>query len=125
MLTQPQRRRLIAKLDALCRECVMLMARGECAVCGNQATDPHHIITRKVLKYRWNLYNILAVCRICHTKLHNMTKAEQEAIISDLPAHWSFYQQADRKCSGTYPTSRMRDQEETLTKIRDTLKGAK
>ena len=129
MLTQPQRRRLIAKLDALCRECVMLMARGECQYCCAKAHDVHHVIRKGHgggnVKARICVYNCLALCRLCHGMFHDKgQKWEYGVIEANYPAVWAYVQ--DYKPSkGTVPASWLRDQEETLTKIRDTLKGRK
>jgi len=43
--------------------------RGICEVCGLEGNDPHHIITVRSGGPDHD-YNLICVCRSCHTRLH-------------------------------------------------------
>ena len=43
-----------------------------CLLCRAQPTDPHHFVHGRInIKYRFDLRNLIGVCRECHTKIHN------------------------------------------------------
>ena len=59
------------RADALWGKIILKMYGGVCAACGNKATDPHHVIRRECIWHRWHPHNGIALCRTCHTLLHD------------------------------------------------------
>ena len=49
---------------------------GKCEVCGGEATDIHHKSKRG--KNLSNMGTFMAVCRICHTRIHDNPKWARE-----------------------------------------------
>ncbi len=39
--------------------------------CGKKATEPHHIYPRRIKILRWDLRNVIPICRTCHTQVHS------------------------------------------------------
>lgn len=73
------------QLDALCREIVMRRDGGVCRWCGkgsDAVLQIHHIRTKGAHKeLRWEISNLLLLCRGCH-----MFKAHSRD--SEIPAQW-------------------------------------
>lgn len=61
---------LIRENDTLIRKLILARDNGRCRVCGLPATDVHHLITRQQLSVRWYAYNLLSLCRTCHSYAH-------------------------------------------------------
>jgi hypothetical protein len=68
-----ERKGLISTLDALTREILWVRERGRCYVCGMEANDTAHILTRNILSLRWDTHpegNVHLLCRGCHSEDH-------------------------------------------------------
>lgn len=61
---------LIKENDELVRKLVKIRDKGLCRICGFIGTDVHHIISRRHLAIRWNIYNLVLLCRPCHSYAH-------------------------------------------------------
>jgi hypothetical protein len=56
------------KLDELWSELVKREAGNKCEVCGKtEYLNSHHIVGRRNLRLRWELYNGVCLCAGCHT----------------------------------------------------------
>jgi 5-methylcytosine-specific restriction endonuclease McrA len=56
------------KLDELWSELVKREAGNKCEVCGKtEYLNSHHIVGRRNLRLRWELYNSVCLCPGCHT----------------------------------------------------------
>jgi hypothetical protein len=55
------------KLDSLWSELIKREAGNKCEVCGrNESINSHHIVGRRNLRLRWELYNGVSLCAGCH-----------------------------------------------------------
>ena len=59
------------RLDKLSSELCKLTYFGKCHICGETGTDTHHIISRNHKRQRWNIHNLVYLCRGCHGKAHD------------------------------------------------------
>ena len=59
--------KLRKKSDNLWAKLVKLRDGNQCAICGNQKyLNAHHLISRKVFKYRWKIENGISLCPVHH-----------------------------------------------------------
>ena len=58
-------------LDRLSSTLCRLEAGGVCYHCGLSGTDPHHIVSRNHKRQRWNMDNLVYLCRTCHRYVHD------------------------------------------------------
>ena len=68
------RKTLFKKLDNLVSE-IVKQRDGQCLICGNSyGLDAHHFIMTKgaSTKHRWNLKNLITLCRECHRQAHDI-----------------------------------------------------
>jgi hypothetical protein len=62
----------VARLDSLVSEIILRLYGGRCVLCQRDATDAHHwLIGRRHKSVRWNLINIIPLCRECHVAVHD------------------------------------------------------
>lgn len=65
------RNKLEKKADTLLQQLVKKLYP-RCEVCGNETQCGHHFIEKsKSNRLRYELINIIPVCRSCHSKIHN------------------------------------------------------
>ena len=62
------RKGIIRKLDTLAKEKIFERDGRRCVTCGDYATDPGHLFTRRGYSTRWNLINIFPQCRACNIR---------------------------------------------------------
>ena len=70
-MRKPTRKTLTRKLDQICSKIVR--ARGQCAKCGEkryEKLETSHIFSRKYRSLRWNLLNLVCLCKSCHFWAH-------------------------------------------------------
>ena len=68
-------------LDGLVSHICLALYGYMCVSCGQPATDAHHWYRTKGAggrRLRWNLVNLIPLCRECHTKTHAGEKAHQD-----------------------------------------------
>jgi len=59
--------KLRKKCDKLWSELVKLQDGNQCVVCGSEKyLNAHHLISRKVFKYRWKIENGISLCPLHH-----------------------------------------------------------
>ena len=114
------RKTLTDRCYKLAREIVLHMAHHSCQLCGGDASEVHHVIRCGMggnVRARIAVMNMLAICRICHGKLHDMGRSEEYSMIEEnFPAVYAYV--LDYKpAKSTVPLSWLRDQKETLTNI--------
>ncbi len=69
-------------------------AMHRCFVCGKMADDAHHWwFIRSIKKYRWNIKNGVALCRICHQKIELDPRPLYDAIKERDPEKWEWAMQ--------------------------------
>lgn len=116
------RKNLITRADALTKEVVFLCNDGKCLRCESPAVDPAHIIGRRHLRHRWRIFNVMPLCRHCHTWFDvKATKNSRLRFLEKHPEYFECYNKADKISSGTVPTSFIREQIELLKKIKESL----
>lgn len=64
---RPIERRLDKLSSTLCR----LLADGKCYLGNHEGHEPHHIVSRNHKRQRWNMDNLVYLCRTCHRKAHD------------------------------------------------------
>ena len=62
-----KRKTIINRMDGKARGCTYLRDGGVCQKCGGDGCDTHHIRKRKYYSTRWNLTNLIYLCRSCHS----------------------------------------------------------
>lgn len=74
MIKKKKAQRLsVGYIDSLCSKAVRAIWNHTCAVCGELATDSHHIVKRsKCWALRWDAKNGIALCRECHHKAESI-----------------------------------------------------
>lgn len=105
----PRRKYLISKADKLIRQLVFEKANNRCQWCGGHADDPHHIIGRSHLMHRWRLFNILALCRRCHSEWHLIGKTEAYERLKEFPEYQFYRDEASLKSIGTVGDGQIED----------------
>ena len=60
------RKALIAQADRLLQEAVLKRDHGICRRCYRPAAEGHHIIHKPVRYLRWDMRNVVSLCRECH-----------------------------------------------------------
>jgi hypothetical protein len=68
---------MVAKLDRLYP---LLKRHKPCTMCGRQSTDVHHIIGRDNILLRFDLNNLLPLCRDCHRLVHKTRRGALDYI---------------------------------------------
>ena len=64
----PSKKTIEKKLDKVWSELVKQQAGNKCEVCGKREyLNAHHIVGRRNLRLRWELYNGVCLCSGCHT----------------------------------------------------------
>jgi len=87
-------RLLISYCDALASKLTSFEFGGRCIVCGRPGTDCHHWAHgRSVRKYRWNLNNLVWICR----KDHDFVRYDNGAAVKDevrksYPDRWKWFE---------------------------------
>ena len=67
-----KRKSIIQRMDKKAREVIRLRDEGVCQWCRrNKGTDVHHIRRRKYYTTRWELNNLILLCRACHSEVEN------------------------------------------------------
>jgi len=66
-----KRTTVIARMDELARKCVRLRDDMLCQKCGMQGYDTHHVRMRKFYTTRWDLNNLVLLCKRCHSDVDN------------------------------------------------------
>ncbi|MGC9219438.1 MAG: HNH endonuclease [Athalassotoga sp.] len=81
------------KIPSVIREYVWRRDHGKCRICGSPADDVHHIFSRRAnipkhlgvpeTKKNHHPLNLIAVCRSCHSRIHNtgMPRETKEVFI--------------------------------------------
>lgn len=61
------------RLNKKWSEVIKFLFKGKCHICKQPGTDAHHLIKRNThgLKYKWNPFNGVYLCRKCHQKVEN------------------------------------------------------
>src|SRR3990167_10596512 len=59
---------LVRRLDKAVKEKVFERDGRDCATCGDYATDPGHLFTRRWYSTRWDPMNIFPQCRACNMR---------------------------------------------------------
>ena len=69
MPRKPSKKTLRTKLDTAWSKAVRKKAGNKCEVCGieHDKLNAHHIVGRRNLRLRWELYNGVCLCPGCHT----------------------------------------------------------
>lgn len=60
------RKAAIAEADRLIQAVVLARDKHLCQRCGLKAVEGHHIIHKPVRPLRWDLRNVVSLCRPCH-----------------------------------------------------------
>ena len=86
------RGKLIRVCDHLCS---LLTAHGflhRCIMCGLPGSDTHHWrYIRSILVYRWDLENLVYMCRVCHNEAERNHMPLYLKIKADYPRLWNWY----------------------------------
>ena len=59
------------RLDKLIRKLCRLTYHGMCYSCGREGCDSHHIVGRNHKRQRWNIENMVYLCREHHLEADN------------------------------------------------------
>jgi len=66
-----KRKTVIDRMDTLARKCIRLRDEWTCQKCGMQGHDVHHVRMRKYYSTRWDLNNLILLCKRCHSDVDN------------------------------------------------------
>lgn len=84
----------ISRLQLRCDEAISSLVRnkGLCEKCGTRDGnfDTAHIIGRKNLTLRWDIFNLLCLCRKCHQEAHANPKRFTLWFQSEYPERWEY-----------------------------------
>lgn len=61
------RKNPISQADKLLQQAVLKRDNGVCQMCGKPASEGHHIIHCRYHTVRWDLSNVVSLCRQCHS----------------------------------------------------------
>jgi hypothetical protein len=61
------RQTAISRADRLLQRAVLARDKGICQKCGNVASEGHHIVHRRYYSLRWDMANVVSLCRECHS----------------------------------------------------------
>jgi len=68
MPRQISKKGLEKKLDGVWSKVVKLQASNKCEICGKtEYLNSHHMVGRRNLRLRWEIYNGVCLCSGCHT----------------------------------------------------------
>lgn len=90
------RQNLIKEARRLWRLMVFEEFNGRCFLCGRPAHDPHHLIPARHLVGRFETKNGVALCRLCHGKVHDDMDIAAE-VKERLPEKYEFWQKNKHK----------------------------
>lgn len=91
-----QMENLAKELNKLVRTLVQLREKNICQACKKFVADgdPHHVVTKgmgaKHSHRRWDLLNIVLLCRPCHTKAHSHTRMFENLFKTEQPEIWNY-----------------------------------
>jgi 5-methylcytosine-specific restriction endonuclease McrA len=123
------RQKLTKACDDLLRVVIRLRDEDTCQWCGKHVegedSHPHHIIRRAHSLYlRWDLLNLVLLCKKCHAKYHHRETDGLPWFQAKFPARWTYLDVAKNRLTawrkGDY--ERIRD---GLRDKRDELKCKK
>jgi len=75
-------------LDAMARAACWAKQGRRCYVCGADTTDygeVHHLVSRINMNLRWDLDNLVGLCRDCHAQVHEGKHMLKMTIIQKEP----------------------------------------
>jgi hypothetical protein len=78
------RKALIAQADGLIQRAALARDKGLCQRCKNPAAEGHHIVHRRYFSLRWQLDNVVSLCRYCHSLDGTIRKQE----LTDFCIRW-------------------------------------
>ena len=110
--------RKISRLQQSCdREFSKLTReKGRCEKCGSvNYLEPAHIVGRKNLLLRWDVFNVLCLCRSCHSWGHLNPKKFNSWVQRTFPGRWEYIQVVRNQISKRRPD----EYEELLKNIRN------
>ena len=109
--------KLKKKLDRLIQEKYVPLYP-ECLICGGQTTEMHHFVQKKQsLALRWELTNLVSLCKGCHLAHHQKGDYRiNEIIIAKKGKEWLREIEEKRKILFKDTMANLRDIEKTFDK---------
>jgi HNH endonuclease len=114
MPRKPTKKGLTTRLDREWSLKVREKAGNACERCGAQATQVHHIHSRRFRRLRWRPENMMSICARCHRFAHDCPTEFIDWFRTQRPADYVFLLDPDARAPISVSVSHLEDLLEEL-----------